>query len=123
MHVSLVVAINYLFFSCLTLIPIVLAINNEREAALTNKLFESYNSLIRPARNPDDRTRICFGMQLVQLINVDERNQVMKSNVWLRMRWVDYQLAWNPQEYDNITVVRVRSFFLFIDILLAKYLF
>ena len=80
---------------------------SEREAALVDHLFYSYNPLIRPAQNASEVTRICFGMQLVQLINVDERNQVMKSNVWIRMRWVDYQLAWKPESFDNITVLRV----------------
>ena len=80
---------------------------SDKEVQLVSKLFYSYNPLIRPARNVSDVIKICFGLTLIQLITVDERNQVMKSNVWLRIRWNDYQLKWNPIEYDDITVIRM----------------
>ncbi|ESO03817.1 hypothetical protein HELRODRAFT_80095, partial [Helobdella robusta] len=38
----------------------------------------------------------------------DEKNQILKSNVWLRMMWYDYQLEWDPAEYGGITVIRIQ---------------
>ncbi|CAH1252496.1 CHRNB4 [Branchiostoma lanceolatum] len=39
----------------------------------------------------------------------NEKDQVMKTNVWLNQDWIDYRLVWNPEDYDNIEVIRVPS--------------
>lgn len=48
-----------------------------------------------------------FGLAFVQLINVNEKNQIMKSNVWLRLVWSDYQLQWDEADYGGIGVLRL----------------
>ncbi|VVC87526.1 unnamed protein product [Leptidea sinapis] len=48
-----------------------------------------------------------FGLAFVQLINVNEKNQIMKSNVWLRLVWMDYQLMWDEADYGGIGVLRL----------------
>ncbi|XP_061388369.1 acetylcholine receptor subunit beta-like 1 [Musca vetustissima] len=48
-----------------------------------------------------------FGLAFVQLINVNEKNQIMKSNVWLRLVWYDYQLQWDEADYGGIGVLRL----------------
>lgn len=81
------------------------------EYRLLQDLFErregGYNQRIRPVKNMSDVVYIGFEIALIQLINLDERNQIMKSNVWLRLRWCDYQLAWNPDEYGGTNVIRL----------------
>lgn len=37
----------------------------------------------------------------------NEKNQIMKSNVWLRLVWNDYQLQWDESEYGGIGVLRL----------------
>lgn len=37
----------------------------------------------------------------------DEKNQIMQTNVWPTMRWIDYQMRWDPREYANIQTIRV----------------
>ena len=43
-----------------------------------------YNKLIRPVGNNSDRLTVKLGLKLSQLIDVDEKNQIMTTNVWLR---------------------------------------
>ena len=31
----------------------------------------------------------------------------MHTNVWLTLKWNDFQLRWNPKDYDGITQLRV----------------
>lgn len=31
----------------------------------------------------------------------------MQTNVWLTMKWFDYQMRWNPIHYGNIKTIRV----------------
>ncbi|ESO11890.1 hypothetical protein HELRODRAFT_71773, partial [Helobdella robusta] len=81
---------------------------SDDEVRLVQKLFleDGYNPLIRPVKNLNDTVTVKFGMAMIQLINVDEKNQIMKSNVWLRMIWTDYQLQWDPTDYGGITTIR-----------------
>ncbi len=37
----------------------------------------------------------------------DERNQVMTTSLWVKQRWNDYRLAWNPNHYGNVTVIHI----------------
>ncbi|XP_034143398.1 neuronal acetylcholine receptor subunit alpha-4 isoform X1 [Esox lucius] len=39
----------------------------------------------------------------------DEKNQMMTTNVWVKQEWNDYKLRWNPEDYENVTSVRVPS--------------
>uniref|UniRef100_A0A914GU36 Uncharacterized protein n=1 Tax=Globodera rostochiensis TaxID=31243 RepID=A0A914GU36_GLORO len=83
-------------------------ISSEVEERLIADLFRGYNHLIRPVPNVSSTPlEIRFSLALTLLINVDEKNQIMQTNVWPTMRWVDYQMQWNPLEYGNIRTIRV----------------
>lgn len=70
---------------------------------------EKYNNLIRPAKNNSELVSITFQVSLAQLINVNEREQIMTTNVWLKQEWVDYRLSWDPVEFEGINKLRVNS--------------
>ncbi|XP_014203406.1 acetylcholine receptor subunit beta-like 1 [Copidosoma floridanum] len=80
---------------------------SEDEERLVRDLFRGYNKLIRPVQNMTDTVNVKFGLAFVQLINVNEKNQIMKSNVWLRFVWTDYQLQWDEADYGGISVLRL----------------
>ncbi|XP_050525165.1 acetylcholine receptor subunit beta-like 1 [Daktulosphaira vitifoliae] len=80
---------------------------SEDEERLVRDLFRGYNKLIRPVQNITDKVNVQFGLAFVQLINVNEKSQIMKSNVWLRLTWVDYQLQWDEADYGGIQVLRL----------------
>ncbi|XP_075432160.1 neuronal acetylcholine receptor subunit beta-4 isoform X1 [Ascaphus truei] len=74
---------------------------------LLNK--DRYNKLIRPAFNNTQRVSIVLQVSLAQLISVNEREQIMTTNVWLKQEWADYRLTWDPAEYDGIRKLRIPS--------------
>ncbi|CAG0921368.1 unnamed protein product [Notodromas monacha] len=80
---------------------------SEDEERLVRDLFRGYNKLIRPVENMTQKVEVRFGLAFVQLINVNEKNQIMKSNVWLRLVWNDYQLRWDEADYGGIGVLRL----------------
>ncbi|KAK2716449.1 acetylcholine receptor subunit beta-like 1 [Artemia franciscana] len=80
---------------------------SEDEERLVRNLFRGYNKLIRPVENLTEKVEVQFGLAFVQLIDVNEKNQVMKSNVWLRLMWNDYQLQWDEADYGGIKVLRL----------------
>ncbi|CAJ0573852.1 unnamed protein product, partial [Mesorhabditis spiculigera] len=77
------------------------------EERLLERLFNGYNQLVRPVRNQSEIVEVRFSLALVLLINVDEKNQVMQTNVWPTMRWSDYQLRWDPRDYGGVSTIHV----------------
>ncbi|KAJ8247952.1 hypothetical protein GJAV_G00252490 [Gymnothorax javanicus] len=83
----------------------------DSEERLMNWLLgkDRYNKLIRPAINRTEHVTIKLQVSLAQLISVNEREQIMTTNVWLTQHWVDYRLSWDPSEYDGIDKLRIPS--------------
>ena len=42
-------------------------------------------------------------------MKVDEVSQIMETKLWLKQRWNDFKLRWDPKEFKNITEVRIPS--------------
>lgn len=53
------------------------------------ELFQNYNPLIRPVRKLDETITVSFSIALLQLINVVEKEQMLKTNVWLQVVCVE----------------------------------
>ncbi|XP_049651854.1 neuronal acetylcholine receptor subunit beta-3 isoform X2 [Accipiter gentilis] len=81
----------------------------ENEDALLKHLFQGYQKWVRPVENSNDTIKVLFGLKISQLVDVDEKNQLMTTNVWLKQEWIDHKLSWNPEEYGGITAIRVPS--------------
>ncbi|XP_053556125.1 neuronal acetylcholine receptor subunit alpha-6, partial [Bombina bombina] len=79
----------------------------EIEERLFQKLFTHYNHFIRPVENVSDPVTVHFEVAITQLVNVDEVNQILETNLWLRHIWNDYKLKWDPKEFDGIEFMRV----------------
>ncbi|CAL8302624.1 unnamed protein product [Arctogadus glacialis] len=91
------------------------------EDALMRRLFLGYQRWVRPIQRANDTVRVRFGLKISQLVDVDEKNQLMTTNVWLWQEWIDYKLRWNPAEYGGITSIRVPSESIWLpDIVLYK---
>uniref|UniRef100_A0A3Q3E893 Cholinergic receptor, nicotinic, alpha 6 n=1 Tax=Labrus bergylta TaxID=56723 RepID=A0A3Q3E893_9LABR len=79
------------------------------EDRLFRRLFRRYNQFIRPVENVSDPVTVEFEVSISQLVKVDEVNQIMETNLWLRHVWNDYKLKWAPIEFDGIEFIRVPS--------------
>uniref|UniRef100_A0A8C9Q4D7 Neuronal acetylcholine receptor subunit beta-4 n=1 Tax=Spermophilus dauricus TaxID=99837 RepID=A0A8C9Q4D7_SPEDA len=66
-----------------------------------------YNNLIRPATSSSQLISIQLELSLAQLISVNEREQIMTTNVWLKQEWTDYRLAWNSSRYEGVNILRI----------------
>ncbi|XP_029021661.1 neuronal acetylcholine receptor subunit alpha-3-like [Betta splendens] len=83
--------------------------SSKAEDRLFRRLFRRYNQFIRPVENVSDPVTVEFEVSISQLVKVDEVNQIMETNLWLRHVWNDYKLKWVPAEYDGIEFIRVPS--------------
>merc|ERR1712165_668449 len=48
-------------------------------------------------------------MGLSQLIDVNLRNQIMTTNLWVEQFWFDYKMRWDPNEYGGVDMLHVPS--------------
>jgi len=56
-----------------------------KEKALIKCLLEKYKNYTtvgRPVTNTSDMITVEFGLSLIQIMDVDEKNQVLETNVW-----------------------------------------
>ncbi|KAB5518564.1 hypothetical protein PHYPO_G00167490 [Pangasianodon hypophthalmus] len=84
-------------------------LSSKGEDRLFHRLFRKYNQFIRPVENVSDPVTVEFEVSISQLVKVDEVNQIMETNLWLRHIWNDYKLKWSPAEFDGIEYIRVPS--------------
>ncbi|XP_063170248.1 neuronal acetylcholine receptor subunit alpha-3 [Candoia aspera] len=82
---------------------------SEDEHRLYGELFANYNNIIRPVEHVSDPVMVWFEVSLTQLVKVDEVNQIMETNLWLKHIWNDYKLRWNPDNYGGVQYIRVPS--------------
>ncbi|XP_076277061.1 nicotinic acetylcholine receptor alpha6 isoform X4 [Lasioglossum baleicum] len=77
------------------------------EKRLLNDLLASYNTLERPVANESEPLEVKFGITLQQIIDVDEKNQILTTNAWLKLEWKDYNLQWNQSDYGGVKDLRI----------------
>ncbi|KAJ8416880.1 hypothetical protein AAFF_G00327580 [Aldrovandia affinis] len=96
------------------LVPLLLILTgsartSEVETRLVSDLFKGYNKVVRPVRHFREPVEVTVGLQLIQLISVDEVNQIVTTNVRLKQQWKDVNLQWNPADYGGIKKIRIPS--------------
>ncbi|XP_042143642.1 neuronal acetylcholine receptor subunit alpha-7-like [Ixodes scapularis] len=92
------------------------------ERRLLGDLLANYNTLERPVFNESEPLILSFGLTLQQIIDVDEKNQIITTNVWLNLDeknqliitniwltldWIDVNLRWDPKLYGGVQEVRI----------------
>ncbi|XP_069952643.1 neuronal acetylcholine receptor subunit alpha-10-like [Cherax quadricarinatus] len=81
--------------------------SDEAEYRLTRYLMSNYDKSVRPSFKASMALNITFGLALTQIIDVDERNQILTTNCWLNQMWLDYSLQWNATDFGSIQVIRL----------------
>jgi len=91
-------------FTCLVLPH---AESGYHERRLLGDLMSDYNKLERPVYNESEAVVLTFGLTLQQIIDVDEKNQLLTTNIWLNLDWNDVNLKWNKSDYGDIGDIRI----------------
>ncbi|KAM9817473.1 neuronal acetylcholine receptor subunit alpha-7-like [Neosynchiropus ocellatus] len=76
------------------------------ENRLRRELLKDYDPLVRPVKNYSDPVVVKIGFTLVQILDLDEKNQILTTNAWMSLEWNDTSLKWNAKEYNGIDIVR-----------------
>ncbi|XP_072380236.1 acetylcholine receptor subunit beta-like 2 [Diabrotica undecimpunctata] len=76
---------------------------------LYDDLLSNYNRLIRPVINHTETLTVWLSLKLSQLIEMNLKNQIMTTNLWVVQKWYDYKLRWDPEEYGGVEMLYVPS--------------
>jgi len=79
----------------------------DAETALLNDIFAVYNRLIRPVNSFTEPVLVTLSLEITQILDVDEKNQVIAVECWLRQQWRDVHLQWNPEQYKKIEQLHI----------------
>ncbi|VEN51299.1 unnamed protein product [Callosobruchus maculatus] len=95
--------------ACTLLINFLGCCCNPDAKRLYDDLLSNYNKLVRPVVNITDALTVKIKLKLSQLIDVNLKNQIMTTNLWVEQTWYDYKLTWNPKEYGGVEMLHVPS--------------
>ena len=80
-------------------------VNKKNEANLVELLLRNYSKDTKPSYSVE----VKFALNLNQIVTLVEREQILVLNVYLDHEWIDERLKWNPNEFNNISLLRINS--------------
>ncbi|VDM54060.1 unnamed protein product [Angiostrongylus costaricensis] len=96
-------------FGFVVVVAIYVVESNRYAEQLYEDLLYYYNKNVRPVKNASESIKVKFGASLIRIIDVDEVNQVLTTNLWLEMQWFDYKLSWDPTRWGGIKKLHIPS--------------
>lgn len=76
--------------------------SQQAEQILITTLLNGYNKNIRP----DTQVFIEMKANIQQIVNIDEKQQIMTSSFFISQGWIDLRLSWTPNvTNENISVI------------------
>ncbi|XP_066933801.1 neuronal acetylcholine receptor subunit alpha-2-like [Clytia hemisphaerica] len=97
--IKLVVILMFLRFSTAS------KVNSEMK--LVDYILANYSKQARPVINPRHSINVTFGIEIVHLIKVDDRNQMLTTKIWVRQQWLNELLKWDSSKWSGTTEVQI----------------
>ncbi|XP_076095428.1 neuronal acetylcholine receptor subunit alpha-10-like isoform X1 [Mytilus galloprovincialis] len=72
-----------------------------------DSIFPGYDSGLRPVCEGAPQVNLKIGVAVRQMIDLDEPNQRMKINLWIRLKWNDCSLQWSPRDFNDTEYIVV----------------
>ncbi|CAF1107218.1 unnamed protein product [Adineta steineri] len=79
------------------------------EQQLIRKLLLYYEPSVRPVLKAQAIVTVLFRMEITQLFELEEKTQILTTNVRIEQKWFDENLSWNQTEHDGIRGIRLPS--------------
>lgn len=77
------------------------------EHRLMKDLFDGYNKDSRPVFNKSKAVNVELDVAYSQLVDLDGKNQILSSKIWIRQIWRNPFLSWKPENYSGIKAINV----------------
>ncbi|KAM9781811.1 neuronal acetylcholine receptor subunit alpha-10-like [Syngnathus typhle] len=99
---------SYLVFLLLFL-PACQSAHGRYAHKLLRDLLANYTNALRPVADTEHVINVTLQVTLSQIIDMDERNQILTTYLWVRQVWMDAFLAWKKDDYDGLDTIRIPS--------------
>nr|XP_054586962.1 neuronal acetylcholine receptor subunit alpha-10 isoform X1 [Nothobranchius furzeri] len=93
----------------LLFIPVCSSAHGRVAQKLLTDLFSSYTNALRPVEDTNHIINVTLQITLSQIIDMDERNQILTTYLWIRQVWMDAYLTWKKEDYDGLDTIRIPS--------------
>lgn len=100
---------TYQFLTFIIVILTFTLVNCDKTSELYQHLMVNYNRNVRPVRNNSDLVTVKLGLKLIQIADVDEKNQIMQTHVYVLHEWQDFSFIWSPEEFGGIEYIQIPS--------------
>ncbi|XP_055004667.1 neuronal acetylcholine receptor subunit alpha-10-like, partial [Boleophthalmus pectinirostris] len=90
-------------------VSVCLAARGRYAQQLFRDLFMNYTSALRPVNNTENAISVTLQVTLSQIIDMDERNQILTLYLWVRQVWMDSFLTWSKDDYDGLDSISIPS--------------
>ncbi|KAL8593149.1 hypothetical protein ACOMHN_009804 [Nucella lapillus] len=78
------------------------------EQRLYETIMNRYQSSVMPhVPNVSFTLTVAFSLRLNQIVSLDERKQVLTTNVFIDQTWIDPGLAWDPDQFTDVRALRI----------------
>ncbi|CAJ0608002.1 unnamed protein product [Cylicocyclus nassatus] len=74
---------------------------------LVHDLLDKYDKKAKPMWDNSKPINVSFSMDLYQILELNEPQQYILLNAWIIERWYDEFLYWKPEDYQNISELRL----------------
>ncbi|XP_061177779.1 neuronal acetylcholine receptor subunit alpha-9-like [Saccostrea echinata] len=64
---------------------------------------------IAPFESAETNIGVTITLNLMEISEVDEKQQTVKGSYWIVLTWTDWRLRWDPSSYMNISAVQVKA--------------
>ncbi|XP_054611595.1 neuronal acetylcholine receptor subunit alpha-10 isoform X1 [Dunckerocampus dactyliophorus] len=96
-------------FFLLFFVPACQSAHGRYAQKLLSDLFSNYTNALRPVADTDHVINVTLQVTLSQIIDMDERNQILTTYLWVRQVWMDAFLTWKKDDYDGLDTIRIPS--------------
>ncbi|XP_050408926.2 acetylcholine receptor subunit alpha-L1-like [Patella vulgata] len=101
---------NFILVACVALI---LSMHMHSSEGATDedveRLFQEKvkkgNSKIRPLKNQSEIVDVEMTLFMVAILDVNEVQQSVEATIWMKVRWKNELLVWDPNDYGNLTLI------------------
>ncbi|KAK2573941.1 Neuronal acetylcholine receptor subunit alpha-7 [Acropora cervicornis] len=83
------------------------ALIENNQTRLYKELFQNYEKYSHPVLNPSDVVKVVFDFQLIRVIDVNAKDQFIKTYAWINQYWNNPQLKWDPKKYEGIEEIHI----------------
>ncbi|XP_058678964.1 acetylcholine receptor subunit beta [Ammospiza caudacuta] len=95
-------------FLTLTILILILTLLPEPgDASLSRSLLGRYRAGVRPGAPGGGPVLVTVGLELAQLVGLDEKNEEMTTKVYLNLSWRDPRLSWDPRDHGGAAALRL----------------